>query len=316
MEEWLRKLGAMARHSALLICMACGLVVLSCVIGCTGRSSTPEPTFTADPTPTRETQDDESWHKCLSEALLLWDDAEAALLQAQDRSLDDLRGEYCDAPLQIMSKYIEARQAMSACPLPSNPVMCEVDALFQEAVSEHVRASDQFVLWCLAPASEQEFQWETMMLHRCRGDSLWDEAMELYTSVIFAPTVEAGTVCLNCLRSTFISGTNDVADALDQAFDSLGSGDSDDFCDFATAAHDRATITAVALGHCPAPGDVALAGVLGSCQDALEQLSVAIDRMLAFCETGDTGDMDKALNQLGRYNMLYDECVDALQSHP
>lgn len=306
----------MVRHSAILICLACGLAILSCVVGCAASSPTAEPTYTSVPTPTRQTQDDESWHECLSATMGLWDEAEAALLQAQERPLDDLRSEECDVPLQIMAKHIQAKQAMNACPLPSNPELCEADALFQEAVSEHYSASNHFFLWCLAPASEQGFHWETMMLYWSRGDSLWDEAMQLYYSVIFAPTVERGSISLNCLRSIFITGTNDVKDTLDQGWASLGSGDSDAFCTLATAAQRQAITTAAALLECPAPSDVALVEVRESCQDVVDQISAAIDSMLAFCETGDNPYLDQALDQLEQYNKVYDECLDALQSYP
>ena len=309
---------AMIRHAAKLICIACGLAVLPCVVGCTGSSSTAEPTFTAESTPTRQTQGDESWHECLSAGMELWGEAEADLRQAQERSLDDLRGEdgRCLVPVQISHKFFQAMEAMKACPLPSNPELREADALFQEAVSEHYSASNHFFLWCLAPASEQEFHLETMMLYWSRGDSLWDEAMDLHTSVVFAPTVEGGSVSLNCLRSLFIAGTNDMKDTLDQAWASLGSLDSDAFCTSASAAQDQAAITAAALRECPAPSDAALVEVSQSCQDGVDQMSSAIDSMLAFCETGDGASLDLALVQLEQYNTLYDECLDGLKSQP
>lgn len=294
------------------------ILILFLLAGCAGSSSTPAPTLTPEPTPTRTTADDETWHACLSEAMGLWDEEEAALLQAQERSLDDLRGEdgRCLVPLQISHNLFQAMKAMNACPLPSNPKMCEADALFQEAVSEHMRASDHFLLWCFAPASEQEFHWETMMLYWSRGDSLWEEAMQLHISGVFEPTVEGDSVSLNCLRSIFITGTNDVKDTLDQGWASLRSGDSDAFCTSATAAQRQAITTAAALLECPAPSDVALVEARESCQDVLDQMSTAIDNMLAFCETGDNPYLDQALDQLEQYNKLYDECLDALQTYP
>ena len=294
------------------------ILILFLLVGCTGSSSTPAPTLTPEPTPTRTTADDETWHACLSEAMGLWGEAEADLRQAQDRSLEDLRGDEgrCLVPLQIFEKLFRAMKAMNACPLPSNPKMCEADALFQEAVSEHVWASDHFLLWCFAPPSEQEFHLQTMMLYWSRGDSLWEEAMQLHISGVFEPTVEGGSVSLNCLRSIFISGTNDVKDTLDQGWASLGSGDSDGFCSSATAAQRQAITTGVALRECPAPSDVALVEVRESCQDVVDQMSAAIENMLAFCETGDDPYLDQALDQLEQYNELYDECLDALQTYP
>jgi len=308
----------MIRHSAILICLSCGLVILSWVVGCAGGSPTAEPTSTPVPTPTRQTQDDDSWHECLSGAMELWGEAEGDLREAQERSLDDLRGEDggCLVPLQIFEEFFQAKKAMNACPLPSNPAMREADALFREAVSDHVWASDHFLLWCFAPPSEQQFHQETMMLYWSRGDSLWDEAMQLHISGVFAPTAEGGSVSLNCLRGIFITGTNDVKDTLDQGWASLGSGDSDAFCTSATAAQRQAITTAAALLECPARSDGALVEVRESCQDAIDQMSTAIDSMLTFCETGDNTSLDQALDQLEGYNTLYEECVDALESHP
>jgi len=297
----------MVRHSAILICLTCGLAVLPCVIGCAVGSPTAEPTYTSVPTPTRQTQDDESWHECLSAAIRLWDEAEAAFLQAQERSLGDLRGEECSIPLQIMEKYILARKAMTACPLPSNPEMRQVDRLFQEAVSEQSWASDYLLLWCLAPAEEEEFNHQTMMLHWNKGNMHSHEAVELYKPLIQAPTPDPDLDYLIAVRDTVVPLYDRSQAIFDELMPLLDADDSASFCKLVPEWQSQVEDTYEALLACPEPSDATLLNAQDLWLDGLAEAAMASYWILQFCETNRREYLDYAWASLDESNRLAEE---------
>lgn len=296
----------MARYPTLLVSLACGLAVLASVVGCTGSSSTPEATFVPESKPTRRVATDESWHECLSEAMKLWDEAEAAFVQARQHSQDDLRREDCDAPLQIMENYILAKKGMSACPLPSNPEMREVDRLFHEAVSEQTRASDYFVTWCFAPAEEEDFIREMMMLHWNKGRILSHEAVELYKSLIQTPTADPDLDYLGAVRDTVMPLYEQSQGTFDELMPLLDA-DVASFCELVPEWQSQVEWTYEALVSCPDPSHAALLDAQDLWLESLAEAAMASHWMRQFCDTNNMEYLDYAWARLDESNKLADE---------
>jgi len=297
----------MIRHAERLICTACGIAILSCVVGCAGGSPTAVPTYTAVPTPTRETQDDESWHECVSAVMVVWDEAEAAFLKEQERSLDDLHSDNCDGPLQVMAKYIETKWAMNACPLPTNPEMREVDRLFQESLSDFSQASDYLVLWCASPAGEVEFNRQTMLLHWEKGRAHTHEAMTLYNSLKASPTPDPNLPYLIAVRDTVVPLYDQSQATFEDIMALLNADDSDRSCDLVPEWQSQVQDAYEALLACPEPLDVRLQEAQDLWLNSLAEAAMASNWMLKFCEQGDSEYLDDAWASLDESNRLAEE---------
>lgn len=282
-------------------------VVLVAAFAVACQAGTSEPTPTAKPTPTRLAADDETWHECLSEAMELWDEAEAAFVQAREDSQDDLRSDGCDVPLQIFEKYMLARKAMSACPLPSSPEMSEVDTLFHEAISEHVRASDRFLMWCFAPAEEEDFMRETMILHWNKGRVHLHEALELYESLIEARTPGPDLDYLSGVRDTVMPQYDQSQVLFDELMPLLDADDVASFCELAPEWQAQVQSTYEALLACPEPSDATLLEAQRLWLESLAEAAMASHWMLQYCDTNSMEYLDYAWASLDESNRLTDE---------
>lgn len=284
---------------------AAALLLATFAVACQG--GTPEPLPTAEPAPTRAAGDDETWHECLSEAMQLWDEAEAAFVQAREHSQDDLRSDGCDVPLQIFEKYMLARKAMSACPLPSSPEMGEVDTLFHEAISEHVWASDRFLMWCFAPAEEEDFMRETMMLHWNKGRMHAHEAVELYKFLIEAAAPDPDLDYLSAVRDTVMPLYEQSEGIFDELMHLLDADDVATFCELVPEWQTQVQSTYEALLACPEPSDATLLDAQDLWLESLAEAAMASHWMLQFCDTNSMEYLDYAWASLDESNRLTEE---------